>query len=983
MKKELRQNKKLILTIGALILLLVTINSASADVDLTNNLFSFWDGSYSGSTAYDAHDDNEGTASNTRVFGTDGVLSKGFDFSKGDDRINFNSVEPSGSFSISGWFKTSATTNFMGVVDKITMNTDPKGYLIHVNPTSSNNPKLQFRTAWGGNTNNFLDVTSTSNVNTGSWVHFVATYDGSTMRLYVNGVLESSGSQSNGVSHSTQDFFLGGDGGSTNYFNGLIDEVGVWDRALNIDEVRALCKWDSEEEECTGALPYSDFEEEDEPPAPDAPEVSTLVMTTATSYTGFRAYGQVTDFGSETSVEAFFQYRVQGAGTWSETSKTTVTTSTSSSFDLAITGLSHNTTYEYRAALEYGSPAAYVYGTTRTSTTMAYPVARVKDGSTDTFLDDFCVSIDDGNYISGIDPVGTDETFCTSDGEGYVLLEVYYGSGEYDVLIEVDDYFNTTQEEYTIAHGNTYTFTVYANEVKFRGYDLTTAEIPINITIGGVKKASNESFLLTNDEHTALIESSGYFPMNYSFNLTGRENKTINVTGLYDSLLTIKPRDIINNNTINNTNITISSNNFFLELNEEGVTNATFQLLSGSYELTINAENRSEYKQNITVTSGTKDFYAYMYAYNSIWVYAFRQTDSVSISNFNVTVANTTNEYYANGTGGVARISLIPSGVYEVRVSASGYVVASYVITVTDNSAQTINAYLTSDANTFTFTVKNKNTGNIIEGATITQRRFIGGVLTTVASKQTDIIGKAHFSYEEGVEYSFLVNKNNFINRNFNLIIIYDDYTILLTPDSSHNEAVYIDDVSINPKGFSFVGDGNNSYYALEFVSTGQLESYYINITYSGGSNYVEGTNTNGEIINNSLILVGINNYDEVTVKYGYKSTVNAAYKHYTAKHRITDVPSRRTSLGGAKNYFNGLGAMERVFGGTILVMIITSIIGLAGVYAGTGLLAGGALGGFLGMALAYYLGFFTLPTVIITMFVFALIIGTRAGGGT
>ena len=79
-------NKKIGLVIVALFLLVVTVHSALA-VDLTDGLVSYWDGSYSSSTAYDVHGSNDGEASNTRVFGTDGKILKGFDFTKGNDGV--------------------------------------------------------------------------------------------------------------------------------------------------------------------------------------------------------------------------------------------------------------------------------------------------------------------------------------------------------------------------------------------------------------------------------------------------------------------------------------------------------------------------------------------------------------------------------------------------------------------------------------------------------------------------------------------------------------------------------------------------------------------------------------------------------------------------------------------------------------------------------------------------------------------------------
>jgi len=79
----------------------------------------------------------------------------------------------------------------------------------------------------------------------GQWHHVAGTYDGSVVRLYVDGDdIDSGTATTTGIGYSlptTNDFFVGAYRGSCNlHFNGLIDEVHVWNRALSADEVAAL-----------------------------------------------------------------------------------------------------------------------------------------------------------------------------------------------------------------------------------------------------------------------------------------------------------------------------------------------------------------------------------------------------------------------------------------------------------------------------------------------------------------------------------------------------------------------------------------------------------------------------------------------------------------------------------------------------------------------------------------------------------------------
>ncbi len=71
------------------------------------------------------------------------------------------------------------------------------------------------------------------------WSHLALTYDGSTLRLYVNGEQVSSRAVSGTIRRTSHPLWIGGNHPYGEYFRGLIDEVRVYDRALDPDEVRA------------------------------------------------------------------------------------------------------------------------------------------------------------------------------------------------------------------------------------------------------------------------------------------------------------------------------------------------------------------------------------------------------------------------------------------------------------------------------------------------------------------------------------------------------------------------------------------------------------------------------------------------------------------------------------------------------------------------------------------------------------------------
>ena len=77
----------------------------------------------------------------------------------------------------------------------------------------------------------------------GTWYHVVATYDGAHARVFINGKLNNSKAVSKKLRTSSYNVLLGADseyGGSKYYWNGVLDEVAVWSRALSASEASGL-----------------------------------------------------------------------------------------------------------------------------------------------------------------------------------------------------------------------------------------------------------------------------------------------------------------------------------------------------------------------------------------------------------------------------------------------------------------------------------------------------------------------------------------------------------------------------------------------------------------------------------------------------------------------------------------------------------------------------------------------------------------------
>ncbi|MGH7972113.1 MAG: LamG-like jellyroll fold domain-containing protein, partial [Limisphaerales bacterium] len=86
----------------------------------------------------------------------------------------------------------------------------------------------------------FVGLTGTNRVDLNTWNHVAMTYDGAYLRLYVNGRLDSSRAATGPISGGTAPFRIGGLGSGPWSFNGLVDEVSLYNRALDADEISAI-----------------------------------------------------------------------------------------------------------------------------------------------------------------------------------------------------------------------------------------------------------------------------------------------------------------------------------------------------------------------------------------------------------------------------------------------------------------------------------------------------------------------------------------------------------------------------------------------------------------------------------------------------------------------------------------------------------------------------------------------------------------------
>ena len=129
--------------------------------------------------------------------------------------------------------------------------------------------------AGGGAFGSITELYGTAALATNVWAHLAVTYDGSALRLYVNGVQVSSVAQTGSLATSGNPLQIGGDSFFGQFFNGIIDEVRVYNRALSAAEIQT----DMYAPIAVSTAPAPPAPPAPPPPAPPAPPATPATLS--------------------------------------------------------------------------------------------------------------------------------------------------------------------------------------------------------------------------------------------------------------------------------------------------------------------------------------------------------------------------------------------------------------------------------------------------------------------------------------------------------------------------------------------------------------------------------------------------------------------------------------------------------------------------------------------------------------------------------
>jgi hypothetical protein len=189
----------------------------------------------SGSTLVDASFyENDGSVSGTPTWetGVDSLALKSDGIGDYSTTPDDNSLDISDKITLSAWIKTEKSGRQV-IIEKENATT---GYCFFLNDEGS------FSVRFNGDNSKMVSTSSSYLSRLDKWVHFAATYDGSKIRTYVNGIPDDSLTTTFTIGTNSESLTIGSFSDGTKKFMGSLDEVKIIYDALPLSNIKDLAE---------------------------------------------------------------------------------------------------------------------------------------------------------------------------------------------------------------------------------------------------------------------------------------------------------------------------------------------------------------------------------------------------------------------------------------------------------------------------------------------------------------------------------------------------------------------------------------------------------------------------------------------------------------------------------------------------------------------------------------------------------------------
>lgn len=224
-------------------------NYARTAAQIKANMFKGPGNNETGLLAYYPANEGSGTTLINTTGGTNGTLTGGptwvqspvgfnknaLSFDGTNDVVTIpdhSSLDIASAITLEGWVYATKTTGIQNVMSKSANGSGNIGYIFPRTDDGWNNAVVYLHIAGGWRT------LSAPYPGRNAWHHLAATYDGTTIRLYINGAEVASKPQTGTITLNNNSLTLGNQTGYNEFFGGTADELRIWNVARTQAEIQ-------------------------------------------------------------------------------------------------------------------------------------------------------------------------------------------------------------------------------------------------------------------------------------------------------------------------------------------------------------------------------------------------------------------------------------------------------------------------------------------------------------------------------------------------------------------------------------------------------------------------------------------------------------------------------------------------------------------------------------------------------------------------
>lgn len=171
---------------------------------------------------------------------TNGVDGGSVAFDGADDAVvaaHAASLNPTGAVTLSCWIRVEDIPSGYSAIAGMAST-----HMLHLDERSGTTYRID-PLVWIGGTHAYWPSAAATDLVYGAWYHVAGVYDGAEIRAYVDGAQVGAQARSGAIDETSADFAVGHDnryGSGERHFQGAVDDMRVYGRALSAEEIAAL-----------------------------------------------------------------------------------------------------------------------------------------------------------------------------------------------------------------------------------------------------------------------------------------------------------------------------------------------------------------------------------------------------------------------------------------------------------------------------------------------------------------------------------------------------------------------------------------------------------------------------------------------------------------------------------------------------------------------------------------------------------------------